>query len=196
LKASLGDAVKQKSEVCKHEQFERQTVIDPIPALLVCALPDGPLNLAAAHGRHHENRHIHSKFSTSRMVGDHLGSLRPATPPGSSWSTHRYRGCCSSVSSYGVGLGTTACHSGRIPTFRSGSQWPSALGRAPQRSKSSSLSLVQSRIQLPRTRRFIPVQPQTTEFAPSPSRVPPTCTSSSPRTSPTSRGNSATSTSS
>ena len=76
LKASPGDAVKQKSEVCKLNSFERQTVIDPIPALLVCALPDGPLNLAAAHARHHENRHSHSKFSTSRMVGDHLGSLR------------------------------------------------------------------------------------------------------------------------
>jgi hypothetical protein len=50
LKASLGDAVKQESEVCKHERFERQIVIDPIPALFVCALPDGFLNLAAAHG--------------------------------------------------------------------------------------------------------------------------------------------------
>jgi hypothetical protein len=47
LKALLGDAVKQKPEVCKHEQFERQTVIDPIPALLVCALPDGLLNAKA-----------------------------------------------------------------------------------------------------------------------------------------------------
>jgi hypothetical protein len=51
LKASLGDAVKQNQSF-KHEQVERHTVLDPIPAFLVCALSDGPLNLAAAHGRH------------------------------------------------------------------------------------------------------------------------------------------------
>ena len=32
-----------KLEVSKRERLERQTVIDPIPALFVCVLPDGPL---------------------------------------------------------------------------------------------------------------------------------------------------------
>jgi hypothetical protein len=30
-------------EVGKRERLERQNVIDPIPALLVCVLPDAPL---------------------------------------------------------------------------------------------------------------------------------------------------------
>jgi hypothetical protein len=30
-------------EVSKRERLKRQTVIDPIPALFVCVLPDGPL---------------------------------------------------------------------------------------------------------------------------------------------------------
>jgi len=49
-------------------------------------------------------------------------------PPGSSWSTHRCRGCCSWVFSYGVGLATTVCRSGRTLTSRSESQWPSVRG--------------------------------------------------------------------
>jgi hypothetical protein len=91
LKASLGGAVKQNQRVCKQEQFERQTVIDPIPGLLVCALPDGPLNLAAAHGLHHENRHVHSKFSTSSMVGDPLRVIASMTTQHASTSSGRDR---------------------------------------------------------------------------------------------------------
>jgi hypothetical protein len=39
-----------KLQVSKRERLERQTVIDPIPALFVCCCPTGPLNLAAADG--------------------------------------------------------------------------------------------------------------------------------------------------
>jgi hypothetical protein len=32
-----------KLEASKRERLERETVIDPIPALFVCVLPDGPV---------------------------------------------------------------------------------------------------------------------------------------------------------
>src|SRR6266536_667889 len=94
-----------------------------------------------------------------------IESRKPTMPPGSSWSTRRSRGCSSWVSSYGVGLATTACPSGKTPTFRSGSRWPSVRGRVPRHSRSNSLLAVQSRTPSPRTRRFIPAQLQTMEFA-------------------------------
>jgi hypothetical protein len=38
-----GSAHGIKLEVSKRERLERQTVIDPIPVLFVCVLPDEPL---------------------------------------------------------------------------------------------------------------------------------------------------------
>jgi hypothetical protein len=49
LRVELAAAHGIKLDVSKHERLE-QTVIDPILALLDWVLPDGPLNLAAAHG--------------------------------------------------------------------------------------------------------------------------------------------------
>src|SRR6202050_1343068 len=59
-----------------------------------------------------------------------IESRKPTTPPGSLWSIHRFRGCCSWAFWYGAGLAITACRSEKTPTFRSASPWLSVRGGA------------------------------------------------------------------
>jgi hypothetical protein len=49
LRIELAAAHRIKLRASEPERLERETVIDPIPALFVCMLPDDPSNLAAAH---------------------------------------------------------------------------------------------------------------------------------------------------
>ena len=48
LRVELAVAHGMKLGVSKRERLEQQTVADPIPALFVCVLPDGPLKFGGS----------------------------------------------------------------------------------------------------------------------------------------------------
>src|SRR5690349_8048350 len=67
-------------QVSKRGRLEGQTVIDLIPVLCVCALPDGPLEFGGGSWLTSRKSIRSFKVLHPRMVGDRSGSLRLCQP--------------------------------------------------------------------------------------------------------------------